>query len=197
MDQWRRASGKALLVAALRLSTTKPISEVSVAELCREASVTRDTFYRYAGRPIDVLATALDRDLPELSVSPPASEGGGVRNMDAAIRTFMDHVSRNRAIYRLASRPHLDSALRDVLQSRVEALLAEHARTHPEILPSITGQQPRPDEVAMLVTFTASGALGAVERWLATDDPVGVDRMIDVISAASAPWWFLSRGEAS
>ena len=45
MDQRNEYSKKAIREALIRLSRTKPYTEVSVRELCREAKVSRSTFY--------------------------------------------------------------------------------------------------------------------------------------------------------
>ena len=45
MDQRNEYSKKAIREALIRLSRTKPYTEISVRELCREAKVSRSTFY--------------------------------------------------------------------------------------------------------------------------------------------------------
>ena len=45
MDQRNEYSKKAIREALIRLSRTKPYTEISVRELCREANVSRSTFY--------------------------------------------------------------------------------------------------------------------------------------------------------
>ena len=46
MDQRNEYSKKAIREALIRLSRTKPYTEISVRELCREAKVSRSTFFQ-------------------------------------------------------------------------------------------------------------------------------------------------------
>ena len=45
MDKRNEKSKEAIRQALIRLSRTKPYSEISVRELCREAHISRSTFY--------------------------------------------------------------------------------------------------------------------------------------------------------
>ena len=51
MDQRNEYSKKAIREALIRLSRTKPYTEISVRELCREAKVSRSTFYNNGKAP--------------------------------------------------------------------------------------------------------------------------------------------------
>src|SRR6516164_2195358 len=64
VSPWTRGAGRRLLDAVRVLAAERPIHQISVAALCHRAGLTRDTFYRYAARPVDVLARAMDDDLP-------------------------------------------------------------------------------------------------------------------------------------
>ena len=58
---------KARLMEALsELTKTRPVEEISVAELCRKANVNRTTFYKYYTIPADVERESFDRHLAEL-----------------------------------------------------------------------------------------------------------------------------------
>jgi AcrR family transcriptional regulator len=189
--QRAKIAGKRLIEAVRALAGKHPIHDISVAALCQQAGLTRDTFYRYASRPIDVLARAMDEDLPATAelLSLLQQRNGAVGSLEVPGRSILEHVDRNRAIYRRALHPHLDSALREVLIGRIEALLAGYLRSNPESVPAIGGEPPTALEARRLAVFTAAGIVGAIEDWLAQDQPESLDRMLELLFTAAAPWW--------
>jgi AcrR family transcriptional regulator len=190
VSRWSRGAGKQLLDAVRTLAAQRPIHDISVAALCLQAAVTRDTFYRYANRPVDVLARAMDDDLPTaqslLALLPPPP---GPSPLEAPGRVVLEHIDRNKAIYQRALHPHLDSALREVLIGRLETLLLGYLQANPDSVPSIGETKPSAAEIRRLAVFTAAGTVGAIENWLAQDRPEPVDRMLTLLFTAAAPWW--------
>jgi AcrR family transcriptional regulator len=174
----------------LALATEAPIHDISVAALCQRAGVTRDTFYRYASRPIDVLARAMEQDLPAIDellamTALPAT----MSQLEPPGRAVLEHVERNRQIYRHALHPYLDSALRDVLATRINSLLAGYLTANTDSLPAIGGSAPSAAEIRRLAIFTSSGIVGAIEDWLAQDEAESLERMLTLLFTAAAPWW--------
>ena len=190
MSPWTRGAGRRLLDAVRVLAAERPIHQISVAALCHRAGLTRDTFYRYAARPVDVLARAMDDDLPSaeallaLIAPPPAANP-----LEAPGRAVLEHTDRNKAIYQHALHPHLDSALREVLIGRLETLLLGYLQANPESVPTIGDTTPSAAETRRLAVFTAAGTVGAIENWLAQERPEPVDRMLTLLFSAAAPWW--------
>jgi len=193
MNRWQTKTGLGLARAVMKLAADKAINEVTVAELCRDAGTTRDTFYRYAASPIEVLAAALNEDLAEFSRSVEAFKGDA-RSYESLLmssaRELLEHVKRNQAIYRHALRPHLDSALRDVLISRIETVIIEYLALHPDVPPDVRGIRPNKKELLILAAWQASGSVGVIERWVKDRRSLDIERMLDLIFTASAPWWF-------
>ena len=58
MDARARRSRESLRRAVIALSGRMPIATVTASAICLEAGVTRDTFYRHAANPEDLLADA-------------------------------------------------------------------------------------------------------------------------------------------
>jgi AcrR family transcriptional regulator len=198
VTRWTKGSGARLLTAAVGLAATEPIHEISVAALCQAAGVTRDTFYRYATRPIDVLAEAMARDLPPAAeLVAQLAQPAAANPLEIPGRMILRHVERNLAVYRNALRPHLDSALRDVLLARVLDLLAAFVERCPEVVPRIDGSPPTSAEVRQMVIFTASGIVGAIEEWARQDigEAASTDRVLSVLFASAASWWRPARAD--
>jgi AcrR family transcriptional regulator len=189
--QRSKSAGERLIDAVRVLAREQPIYDISVAALCQQAGITRETFYRYAPRPIDVLARAMDEDLPAPTalLSLLRQAAATPRPLAAPGRAVLEHVDRNRAIYRYALHPHLDSALREVLIGHIEALLTGYLRISPGSVPAIDDAPPTAAEIRRLAVFTAAGIVGAIEDWLAQDSPEPLDRMLELLFTAAAPWW--------
>ncbi|XVV17491.1 TetR/AcrR family transcriptional regulator [Actinoplanes sp. CA-131856] len=187
MDPRFRRSREALRAAVYRLAGRRPITEVTVTELCHEAGVTRDTFYRHAASPVELLAAVLREELESIAASHPDLAGGlhPDSGMRAGVHALCAHVADHAAVYRNAARPHLLPPLRENLELVVRGSLEAHARAYPEILPPGTDS---PDDIRVLAAYAASGTAGAVEAWLPTD-PLDVARGERLILAASPAFW--------
>lgn len=187
----RSGSGARLIEAVHVLAAEQPIHDISVAALCQKAGTTRDTFYRYGSRPIDILAMAIDEDLPSAAKLLMAliSHSWTANPLRVPGRTVLQHIERNWAVYQHALHPHLDSALREVLVSRFEALLTGYLQTRPEAVPSIGGSPASAPEIRRLAVFTAAGIVGAIEDWINQDQPDPLDRMLALLFTAATPWW--------
>jgi AcrR family transcriptional regulator len=185
-------AASALRKTILAMSAEKSVDSIGVAELCRRAGVTRETFYQYATSPSGFLAVVMDDELSTFAVL----AGGlsdtrrpGATVMDAPTRELLEHVRRNEQVYRLALTPRLTAAIRNVLIDRVQALLVAHAHRYPGILPSMQGNRPTSREVDMMAAFAASGVVGAIEVSVDAGLLDDLDRAVDLVHAVSAPWW--------
>jgi len=184
-------AGAKLRAAALELAAERPIGQLSVTELCRAAGVTRDSFYRFAAGPEELLASAIaaeiDAPTPVDLTGLDLAQVGDV--LFGGVRQFLGYVHRRSDVLRLAMAPQLSGPVRAVLVAQLEAGLRHYVRTHPEIVPALDGRALSDDERAMLIAQTANGSIGAIERWLALgmDD---VDHGVRLIAMGSAAWWF-------
>ena len=180
----------ALRSAVCRLASERSVLDVSVSEVCRRADVTRDSFYRFAASPVALLAVCMLDDHDVTAVTPPVEVlGRPVRELTPATRVLVAHIQRNKLIYRNCLSPRMPAPLREALLVKLEEVLHAHAREFPEKLPDIAGQRPDQQAVDVLVHHQASGVVGALEFLVADDGIDDTDRVIELIYAATAPWW--------
>lgn len=197
MDPRFRRSQQSLFAAVYELAAVGPILEVSITEICRVAGLTRDTFYRHAATPADLLAQAMGEQLESVTVGS-VDEAGAVRQelgFRGAERRLLEHVAEHAAVYRGAMAPRFVAQVRARLESiLLEGLLA-HLRAHSDRLPAEldAGNEA---ELRIMAGYAAAGTVGAIEEWLRSggDD---VDAGVRVILAASSPIWFATTGEAT
>jgi AcrR family transcriptional regulator len=193
MDPRRARTWSRLVDVVHEVAAETPIDTVSVAELSRRAGITRDTFYRHATGAADLLAAVLRDELRALLADfqrNAEAEGGGRAVFDLAERALLDHMLEHRAIYRGAMTPRLTPALRDMLVGSIEESLIAILQRHPEIAPDGPDGVDASRRLRMYAAYAASGTIGAIEVWLADDDPATPDDAARTILAASPAWWF-------
>ncbi|MDP3952197.1 TetR/AcrR family transcriptional regulator [Microbacterium sp.] len=181
MDARARRSQEKLRSAVISLAMAAPIAEITASAICRGAGLTRDTFYRHANSPVDLLADALRAEIDELMTALPESDAIGDGE-----RALLEHVRRRAAVYRGAMNPLLAAPIRSNLDQSIRGGLELWARLHPQIVPELFVG----DEAAMrmAVAYAAAGTVGAIEEWLRSDD-MDVEQAVEVILAASPEWW--------
>ncbi|WP_267425282.1 MULTISPECIES: TetR/AcrR family transcriptional regulator [unclassified Curtobacterium] len=181
----------ALREAILRLAASRPVSEITVADVTRAAGINRATFYSHAVSPgsllADVLTPGLDdiRDEDAAARRVAAEQGADVEELAAitrrGINAVVEHVVTHRDIYTRALPDPNDGSLHRLLVehftvSSVQHIEALDAAARPEIL----------DDVA--AGFVAQGFVGAIEAWLA--GPRRSRRaLVDTITRSFPAWW--------
>lgn len=167
--------------AVLVLAAGHPVRDISVAELCRRAGVTRETFYRHAPSVADLLAAALGDELEAAMALVPSTAPIG-----EAERALLAHVASRAAAYRNAMDPLLIAPVRSRLERFLREGLAELLERRPALAPTAL----EGDETAarMAVAYAASGTVGAIEEWVRAGGS-DVDRAVEIVFAASPQWW--------
>lgn len=190
MDPRYRRSHERLREAVYTLAALKPVTDVQVAELSRAAGITRDTFYRHARTPIQLLAAVMDEDLRQIvprrfpDLSSDASVDG---NMGRCARALLTHADAHREVYLNAMQPRLIHELRDVLESFACEGLSVHLAANPHILPERVNSEDR-SEVTILIAYAAAGFAGAIEAWLHSG--LEIESGVLGLLAATPEWWF-------
>lgn len=189
MDPQFRRSQMALRAAVYELAAARAPTDISVTELCRAAGVTRETFYRHAASPLDLLAAAL---AAEIGLLPRAWEEAVIARapedlFPAMARELLAHVAVRADVYRAAMRPSLLSPLRTNLEQMMRPGLIAYLQERPGLIPESVD---RTDDfgLGMLASYTASGCVGAIEWWLRGDD-LDLDRGVRLLMAATPAFW--------
>ncbi|MBH0007953.1 hypothetical protein [Salinibacterium sp. SWN1162] len=215
MDVRTRRSRDALVAAAYALAEQRDIATISVTDITNASGISRDTFYRHACDPVDLIATALHAELAEAieqfgdlldpaetaAVSHTAEPAPGA-NANASTtalsttnhvfagptRVFLGHVRTHATLYRMAASGSLSGRLRSVLIEPAREVLADHLRRHPEIVPAALAPLSE-TTFAMAVAYAAGGTVAAAEAWLLTGDLDDLDGAVHAVLAASPQWW--------
>lgn len=97
-NQRVRMTKKLFADSLLLLMKTKPVDEISISELCRQAQVNRTTFYKYYTCPHDIL-----RDIASVTQASYASicehEISAYNQLNLALKIVLNNLDRARALH--------------------------------------------------------------------------------------------------
>ncbi len=168
IDPRTRRTLTALRQALATLLEDKPLSHITVSELCRVAGIHRTTFYKHFDAVPEVAATVV-HDLGRSVVGPRRSDDGGL-TYRAWLTAVLEHVAEHRRLYaRLIGSggdPALVRAVSWQFRLRTDRFLRE------------TGAAAERD-IAVLSRVLGYGFYGLVEGTLEDDDTVDVDASVE------------------
>ncbi|UOR02289.1 hypothetical protein MUN77_02860 [Leucobacter allii] len=181
MDARSLRTRNRLRAAVLELSTATPIVDLTASEICRTARVTRDTFYRHANGPVELLADALSAEIAEAMTELSTADSIGVGEL-----ALLDHVQRRTEVYRGAMHPVLAAPVRAGLEHAIRDGLLLWLELHPRIVPeALAGDA---TALRMAIAYATAGTVGAIEAWLDSGEEEP-ERAARIILAASPEWW--------
>ncbi|MFF3173784.1 TetR/AcrR family transcriptional regulator [Streptomyces sp. NPDC057900] len=173
LDVRARRTRDRLREAVLRLSAERPVEEVAVADLVREARVNRTTFYKHATSPAQVLEQVLYEELDrvravwitdvlaaELPVHEIWARASGV---------LLDHLERYDALYTAGLVGHRSAVLHRLLVEHFTVSVATLLARDPRAVPDGEGSVAWRVEAAS--RFMAHGEVGIAEAWLSLPAP--------------------------
>ncbi|WP_278236908.1 TetR/AcrR family transcriptional regulator [Isoptericola sp. AK164] len=186
MDPRQERTRSSLRSAVLDLAAHRPVGSLSVTEVARAAGITRDTFYRHAASPVELLATVLEEELRRID---PPTRGGADEFVRAETR-LLQHVAARREIYRRALVEGAEGRVRQVLQAVLAARLGEYLQDHPQDAPAVPDGLGDDVTREILVAYSAAGTVEAITAWLrAGGDEDDIPALARTIVAVGPPSW--------
>lgn len=184
MDPRGRRTRAALHRAVLRIMEDKPISDISVAELCREAAIHRTTFYKHYATVSEFVGQVFADVVDDLIAIPPGSRFGFEETVrayrEAVVRVF-SAVLDDRATYRRLLGPDGDlrfqRAMVDGLTGRFTSAAENCLRwSKADVDPEAAGA-------------AIAGATMMVAERVALSEGTDLDVMVD-LWRSTLPGWF-------
>lgn len=195
MDPRGRRTRAALHRAIFALIRHKPIAEITVAELCREAAIHRTTFYKHYATVADFVGQVFADAVDDLIAIPPGTRFGHQETAAAyreAVRRVFAAVIDDRLTYRRLLGPegdvHVQRAMLDGLRGRFTSA-AENCLQYAQapIDPAVAGA-------------ALAGSTLMVAEQIAHSETVDADAMVDVWRTTLPAWfadgWGTRPGEA-
>ncbi|WP_213814109.1 TetR/AcrR family transcriptional regulator [Glaciihabitans sp. dw_435] len=181
---------ESLRQAIFRMAARMPMSELNVAELTREAGISRVTFYDHYKSPAQLLTESLTIELDEIrrldvEARRESSASAETITKDSTLR-IAQHVLGHRDLYEKSlSHRSSTTTLHHVLVAHISTSLEERfARTPPAEMPAGLS-------ISTAASYTAHGIVGAIEVWLAGDDGdrASAEALSDSIGHMLPSWW--------
>ncbi|MEV6436168.1 TetR/AcrR family transcriptional regulator [Streptomyces anulatus] len=192
LDARVRRTRDRLREAVLRLASERPVEEIAVADLVREARVNRTTFYKHATSPAVILEQVLYEELDHVRAVWITDTLAGTLSAhdiwERASQALLDHLERHDALYTVGLVGHRSAALHHLLVEHFTVSVATLLERDPEAVPGQDG--PLAWRVDASSRFLAHGEAGIVEAWLSL--PAPRERHL-FVSAATAllPSWLI------
>lgn len=170
-DSRLRYTKECLYSSFLAFLDEKPVSDITVVEVCERAGVSRKTFYKYYSDPFALLRSMQDdlfEDYRDRLVGKPA-------DISAIMPTLIRFVDDNRVLVKAAFENRGEGNFVDrVLDDLFATYRGAWEQANPDLSES---------DVEFLFFFAVSGLFGIVQHWLFDRPELAVD---DVLSKAVA-----------
>lgn len=176
--------------AALQLAAKYPIQNISVAQLCREASIDRATFYRHANSPLEVLNDALVSNLDSLRdqfLISASTEQVNLRELWIAItRATVTHIRNFETVYSAGFASDSNGELENLFRRHVQKSMNMFLNQNPDLLT----HQPDSDRRFMVESMAASlaASLTAILRTWINSSNQNENEYIDAVLHALPAW---------
>lgn len=178
----------ALTAAILRLAQDHAASDISMAQLAREAGVHRTTLYQHLPSPSEWLSSVLQRELDtlrETHLELPADGDLSAASRDVAL-AVLAHLEDHAVIYQrelALPRSPLGTMLGEHFATSVRQLIDTHT------LGPAGLDVPRELFRELASRWIAEAAVGAMTAWLASPAPRDPEIYLKIHATLLPEWW--------
>ncbi len=143
---------KALAASLKELMQTKPLSKISVGDICEKCGMNRKSFYYHFCDKYDLVNWIFDNGFGEICSREDYSD---------EFENMCNYFYSERVFYRNALQITGQNSFRDYFRQQL----------HPVLKNLVGDMLEREDDTEFLVTFFADGIVSTVIRWLNEPDP--------------------------
>ncbi len=140
----------------LELMKEKPVAKITTSELCRHASINRNTFYAHYDSPEALLRT-IEEELYE-QVEQSIERSLKNESISTLLTEICQAISDNRDLCAIIFSEHGD---KDFLRHIIDLA---HDRTIEEWQSS--GMKDKKEQIEMLYRFSVSGSVAIIQKWI-------------------------------
>ena len=170
-DSRLRYTKDCLYKSFLNLLASKPVSEITVVEICADAGVSRKTFYKYYTDPFALLLGMQDDLFEDYRIR----IAGLPADVPSLMPVLIRFVEENRVLVKAAFANRGEGNFVDRV---LDDLFAQYRESWEKANPALSS-----NDVEFLFYFAISGLFGIVRRWLFDRPELSAD---DVIAQAAA-----------
>ena len=165
-DSRKRYTKECLYKSFLELLATRPVSDITVIEICENAGVSRKTFYKYYSDQFALLA-GMQEDLIADYRDRLAGQDANIFQIAPALIRFVD---ANRVLMKAIFSNRGEGNAIDFIQ---DDLFARYRTDWETANPTMA-----PENVEALFYFVVSGLVGLVRHWLYDRPEMDVEQVI-------------------
>lgn len=165
-----------LMEALFRLLSQKSFEDITVLEICNEASVHRATFYKHFVDKYDFLNTCFKIKLSQLdfdevkSVYTPNSMKRSCMSMMSKVLDFVD---QNKKLLAYVSDDKYSITLNTALHDAIAEFISERIYTIKDLNDRLVKQIP------MLSNYYAGAIVGLIKWWVTSENPCPLQELFD------------------
>ncbi len=160
----------------LELMREKPIGKITPTELCRRADINRNTFYAHYDSPEALLSSIEDELYDQLNHSLQLSLRDG--NLLLTLTEICEAIQKNHDLCNVLFSDNGDKEfLRRIVNIAHDRCISDWRAA---------GMREDSGQMDMLYTFTASGSVAIIERWIREDMKKAPEQIARFIAQASA-----------
>ncbi|MCR5090987.1 MAG: TetR/AcrR family transcriptional regulator [Oscillospiraceae bacterium] len=157
-------SKRMLREGLLRCLEAKPISKITVSELCIESGINRATFYNHYDAPIMILKEMAHEYFEQLSGIYETNVRKQEKNDSAAIEACLEYISERKTEIKVLFSEHAEHYLAGVCMEIINEIVKKDA--------TLTSSTELYDEYLLRTATSASAVFGFIQIWLT----MGIDK---------------------
>lgn len=165
-DSRLRYTKESLYASFLEFLAEKPVSDITVIEICERAGISRKTFYKYYSDPFALLVAMqndLFNDYHDRLIGQPAE-------VSQIMPVLIHFVDENRVLVKAA---FANRGERNFVDRVLDDLFATYRNAWEQANPTLPAE-----DVEFLFYFAVSGLFGVVQHWLFDRPDMPVDAII-------------------
>lgn len=160
-------SKSALKDALLSLLAEEPLADISVAQICSRAQLTRPTFYNHYSSKDDLAAEVIDDALDEFAKHVGRAQ---IESTQGMLHAFLDYWESHWKLLRLMAANGLLPMVGKRFSPHLEHIYATATYTDKSLSPA---------ELAFHNAFLSAGMAGMLEHWAQDEIPTKADVLAD------------------
>ncbi|GGP12959.1 TetR/AcrR family transcriptional regulator [Oceanobacillus neutriphilus] len=179
IDRRKRYTRMALKNSLMELLKEKPVSSITIKEICEHADINRSTFYSHYADQYDLMTHIEDEIIDELNQALLQYDYTQEKEALAMLKYLLEYVYSRHEHFRILFSEHGNK--------RFTYKVMFAAQTH--IMNDFNGPEHKMSETAAkyMTIYSISGSITVIEYWLENGMKESTDEMAKIISEISKP----------
>lgn len=165
-----------LMEALFRLLAAKSFDDLTVLEICNEASVHRATFYKHFVDKYDFLNACFQMKLSELAFEKPESDytpASMKKSCMTMIKMVFEFVEENKSIIAFVNQNKYSITFNSALTDSIAQFIIERIETKTQLSQKLGYQK------NMLANYYAGAIVGLIKWWITDEHPCSIQELLN------------------